>query len=136
MAGKIFKALANGTLANPYRFVPEGKEVELTEAEAEFYKNSKWLVPLKKAREIAEQPLMGHMNIHTPNNSVLKAMEMINAQPINPAYQAQMSRITAGEKATDEKINAANAAAEAAQTPEKPQPDAAAQGTGNLNVLG
>mgnify|MGYP003395327570 CR=1 FL=1 len=118
---KQFRAIENGTLNNPYRFVAKDSVVELTDEEADFYAKSKWLLPLKKANAIVPPPLMSHMNIKHDTRS--SAMDAINSLPVDPLYLDNMKRLAAGEKAADEKTNAANT----------PKPDEA--GTGNQSVI-
>lgn len=128
---KTFKALENGTMSNPYRFIVKGAEVPLSDDEAEFYKDCNWLVPLKKANAMVEPPLMSHMNLSAVVDRKTTAMEAINQLPIDPAYQAQMDTIVAGEKANDAKANGAadNDPANAGNT------GGNGQGTGNTAVI-
>lgn len=127
MAGtKTYKAIENGTLNNPYRFVPKDSTVELTEEEQKTYAKSKWLLPLHKANAIQELPLMPYMG--AKNNTALNSLEAINQLPVNKQYDEQMKTIMAGEQREDAK---ASADAEASTTE-----TTGATGTGNLNPLG
>ena len=126
MALKSFKAVQNGTLANPYRFVMQGQVVELTNEEAEVYKDSKWLLPLKKANAMVTPPLMSHMNLTQQVDRGVAAMEAINVMPVNKEYQSQINTLVAAEAAANE---AANAGAGAEITTKE------VGGTGNQEVI-
>jgi hypothetical protein len=132
-----FYALENGTLANPYRFIEKGTEVELTDAQAVVYMKSRWLRPVEEKRKPAP-PIMSHM-VNTPSRL---------AEPFKPqapegistdAYMANMAALRMREQNEDaakvEKEVATENAAAAEATIETAGGDAA-EGTGNQDVLG
>lgn len=92
MAKFKYKALTNGTLNHPYRFVTAGEIVELDEKI-----NARWLIPLKDANAQKPLPLMPIMNIAGSQ------VEHITVAPIapRPDYDAQMGTLIAKEQAQD-----------------------------------
>ncbi len=132
-----FYAKENGTLANPYRFIEQGTEVELTDSEAVLYLKSRWLRPVEEKRKPAP-PIMSHLTKQSA-----KLAEPFKVQPpegiSTVGYQANIEAIRQREANEDavtvEDAVAGQNAAAAESTIEETGGDAA-EGTGNQDVLG
>lgn len=142
-----FVATANGTVSTkriPYRFLEKGQKIDLNEEEAEFYKNSKWLLPYEKARNIPEPPLMSHTMRIVEKNSLNPAQMLPSSATQPEGYNSQIRAITEREANEDGKKHVEAKEAIAAAVAQQNQAAAAstvnpggetAQGTGNKDVL-
>lgn len=135
----VYKALSNGTLADPYRFIEKGGEIDLNKKEVEIYRNSKWLRPKAEVDGMIEPPLMGCINVTGTNG--IQAMNALNAIPPSPAtqqYNDQMAvilRKEAMEDAAAERIAAQVAAGIKPETDNQTPGGETGKGTGNQEVI-
>ncbi len=120
---KKFKALENGTLSNPYSYVRKGDVVEIPDEQLLIYKKSSWLVPLEEHKAAKELPI--YPTVRLKESAKSSAMAAINSLPVNENYAKQMDTLVAHENKLD-----------GHDQTDTSQPDAASQGTGNLNPLG
>lgn len=130
MAKLLYKALSNGTMSNPYREIVKDDIIELTEVEAEFYKNSKWLRPKKEVEAIKPQPIMSGMRMEQLNgktsmdfltlmNRDNMADKVLTPSPMPESYNKQIAALQKKEALEDGDAN-----------------EGEATGTGNLDPLG
>ncbi len=120
-----FKALSQGTMSNPYRFIEKDQVVHLTEEEAAFYKKSRWLRPKAEVDAMKPQPLMPHLKITGSDGSQGRVMQMppyaLPPSPMTQNYQDQMDAIGKKEAIEDGVLGATG--------------EEAATGTGNQDPL-
>lgn len=99
-----YKALANGTLSNPYRFVEKDEIVYLPEG----FK-SKWLVPVAVANSLPVEGIMSHINTggQRPNDAIaaLRDPAFGPNQTYSPQYNQVLEDLKAGEALRDGKTS-------------------------------
>jgi len=93
MAAKFkYKALSNGTLNHPYRFVEAG---EIVESDVEI--KARWLLPLREANALKPLPLMPNLQFAG------SAVQHVAIPPVaaRPAYDAQIKALEEKERQQD-----------------------------------
>lgn len=123
-----FKALSNGTLSNPYRFVEKDQVIDIPDDQVEFFAKSKWLRPLEEVNRTPTPPIMPFMKVSGMNG--IQAIEASRNPPPSPTlhnYDSNMAAILRKE-AVQDKVAAENKAAADATIGEV--------GTGNLDPIG
>lgn len=138
-----YKAISNGTLSNPYRFVEAGQvvisPVPIT---------AKWLVTLEEARRIPQLPITPYMR--TPGSDRVNVLHA--PAPVDPNYDNQIRVIRDAEDRRDGKLPIHAAPQTPAEIPlpviepmpilpgmegeQSTQPTDAGKGTGDQDVLG
>lgn len=142
-----YKAISNGTLNNPYRFI-EKDQIVVSDVEIK----SKWLVSIEAADKIAKEPLMSHMNTadkpqpRAALNGIDAMRQLDPASVADQAYTKNIQTLQKFERAQDVIIPQANAApdkppvnqgtAAPVDTQQQPGGEAAQKGTGDQDVLG
>lgn len=125
-----YRAITNGTLNNPYRFVERGEIVDLPKA---LEKPSKWLIPLETiGTKPLPEPSIFQPELN-PNDSARRLHE-IKVAPVaeQSAYQQQINTLIKHEQANPIQSAPVQSAPEPVV---ENQPGGEAEGTGNQEVL-
>lgn len=122
-----YKAMTNGSLSNPYRFVRKGTKVQ---SETEI--SASWLEPIIDGKEpvIQEKPVTPYLDEVTNR---AKPPEPVAAIP--EAYSDQMEQVIANEKRIDGTTTAEEEAGEAEVSPASDGGEPEATGSGNQDVI-
>lgn len=116
MAKFKYKAIANGTLSDPYRFVKAG---EIVHSDVEI--KCKWLVSEKDAAALKPLPLMPNLSVVNRNARFVPPLPPIQRND----YDAQMQAVKEAEDARDGKTKADEDALSAATNDGMKEPPAA-----------
>lgn len=100
-----YRAVMNGTLYNPYRFIRKGEVVVLDQP---LPSPSAWLKPEDEGETILKNklPVTPYVTedgraAHALAGARVQAKELVPPAPVNPAYQAQIEALQKGESIRD-----------------------------------
>lgn len=125
-----FKALENGTLSEPYRFIEKDRIIDSSELPPGF-KGRKWLVPLEEALKIPVRPLTSVTHMPTQNGlDAMKSME--KAMPVVSSYERNIDALRKIEARQDAESKPVQP--EAPAEPKIVIPGEEQVGTGNQEV--